>query len=127
MKPATAGFAQKAIDLIVNGSPWPRVEIVVSHAGASGAVVDALLLPPPEPTPPVRGLVVATTGNGTVHHALEAALVRARAAGVSVVRATRCTKGRILPTAASTLPSADGLSPVKARVAMVLALLLGSK
>ena len=67
--------------------------------------------------------ILASTGNGTVHQALDAALLRAQAAGVAVVRATRCTQGRILPTAASTLPSADGLSPVKARVAMVLELM----
>ena len=122
---AQKGWAQAAIDLIVNGAPWPRVEIVMSHAGARGAVVDALLLPPAAPTPPVRGLVVACTGNGTVHQALEAALLRARAAGLPVVRATRCTQGRIVSTASCTLPSADGLSPVKARVAMVLALMAG--
>ena len=92
----------------------------MSHAGASGAAVDALLLAPAAPTPALRGLVVASTGNGTVHQALDAALLRAQAAGVAVVRGTRCTQGRILPTAASTLPSADGLSPVKARVAMLL-------
>jgi len=116
-----------AIDLILSGALWPRVEIVMSHAGASGAVVDALLLPPAEATPPLRGLVVASTGNGTVHQSLEAALLRAQAAGVRVARATRCMQGRILPTAASTLPSADGLSPVKARVAMMLALMAGGK
>lgn len=116
-------WAQSAIDLVVNGAPWPRVEIVMSHAGASGALVDALLLPPPVPMQPVGGLVVAATGNGTVHQALEAALLRARAAGVAVLRATRCTRGRILPTAASTLPSAGGLSPVKARVKLVLDLM----
>ena len=123
---AQQGWAQSAIDFVVKGAPWPRVEIVMSHAGASGAVVDALLQTPTAPTPPLpplRGLVVASTGNGTVHQALEAALLRAQAAGVAVVRATRCTQGRILPTAASTLPGADGLSPVKARVAMVLELM----
>lgn len=120
---AQQGWAQPAIDFVVKGAPWPRVEIVMSHAGASGAVVDALLLAPAAPTPALRGLVVASTGNGTVHQALDAALLRAQAAGVAVVRATRCTQGRILPTAASTLPSADGLSPVKARVAMVLELM----
>ena len=114
---------QNAIYLIASGAPWPRVEIVMSHAGAGAALVDALMVQPPAPTPPVRGLVVATTGNGTVHQALEVALLRAQTRGVRVVRATRCTQGRILPTAASTLPSAAGLTPVKARVAMVLALM----
>jgi len=52
---------------------WPRVEVVTSHAGASGAIIDLLLQ---ERTAgvaePIRGLVLAATGNGTVHHALEA-------------------------------------------------------
>jgi L-asparaginase len=111
---------------------WPRVEIVMSFAGASGAVVDALLAKVPEPvnggesaaTPtPVRGLVVAGTGNGTVHCDLEAALLRAQLAGVRVVRATRCTRGRILPTPGSNLADSKGLSPVKARIALMLALI----
>jgi L-asparaginase len=45
----------------------------------------------------VRGLVLAATGNGTLHHALEAAALKAQDAGVAVLRATRCINGRILP------------------------------
>jgi L-asparaginase len=96
---------------------WPRVEIVMSHAGASGAAVDALV------RDGAAGLVVAATGNGTVHHALEEALLRAQAAGVAVRRATRCPLGRILPHAGSPLPAAEGLSPVKARIALLLELM----
>jgi L-asparaginase len=54
---------------------WPRVEIVLNHAGASGMLVDALV------AQGVQGIVVAGTGNGAVHHALEAALLRAQGAG----------------------------------------------
>ena len=96
---------------------WPRVEIVLSHAGANGAIVDALV------RDGVAGLVVAATGNGTVHHALEAALLRAHAAGVAVRRASRCAQGRILPHAGERLPAAGDLSPVKARIALMLELL----
>ncbi|MHB1200253.1 MAG: asparaginase [Polaromonas sp.] len=96
---------------------WPRVEIVMSYAGASGAVVEALL------AQGVQGLVVAATGNGTLHHALEAALLKAQAAGVRVVRATRCLNGRVLPKPSDTLPDSNGLSPVKARVDLILRLL----
>ena len=105
---------------------WPEVEIIVSHAGATGTVVQALV------AQGVRGLVVATTGNGSVHHVLEAALRAAMAKGVAVLRATRCTSGRIVVAAGDgaqtqqaqqTLPDAGGLSPVKARVALMLALL----
>lgn len=100
---------------------WPRVEIVMSHAGASGALIDALLLH--GAAEPLRGLVLATTGNGTLHHALEAAALKAREAGVSVIRATRCTSGRILPKAGDLLRDAGVLTPVKARIALMLELL----
>ena len=115
--PALDGKAQAAIERIANIVTWPRVEIVVSHAGASGAVVDALV------RDGVQGLVVACTGNGTIHHALEAALLRAQAAGVKVVRSTRCPLGQVLPKAGDVLPDSHGLSPVKARIALMLALL----
>ena len=115
---------QFAIVNEANVNHWPRVEIVVSHAGTTGAMVDALLAQGAADYPdPVRGIVVAATGNGTVHHALEAALLRAQAAGIKVVRATRCIEGRVLPVAHSRFPDSQGLSPVKARVALMLSLL----
>ncbi|MDQ3271588.1 MAG: asparaginase, partial [Pseudomonadota bacterium] len=68
-------------------------------------------------------LVVAGTGNGTLHHALEAALLQAQTQGVRVVRATRCLEGRVLPHAGDVFADSQGLSPVKARVALMLALM----
>ena len=119
----TMPAAIEKIAFIVN---WPRVEIVMSYAGASGAIVDALLsrnVAKHAHVAPVRGLVVAATGNGTIHHDLEAALMRAQAAGVKVLLATRCASGRLLPTPRNAFPDSQGLSPVKARVALMLALL----
>jgi L-asparaginase len=101
---------------------WPRVEVVMNYAGAGAAVVDALLLPLPG-VPALRALVVAGTGNGTLHHALQAALLRAQGAGVAVVRTSRCAQGRVLPHAGDVLPASD-LPAVKARVDLMLALLL---
>lgn len=69
---------------------WPRVEIVTSYAGGSGALVEALI------AQKVDGLVVAGTGNSTVHHALEAALARARGLGIAVSFCTRCLAGRAI-------------------------------
>ncbi len=96
---------------------WPKVEIVMNYAGVSGAVVDALI------QQGVQGLVVAGTGNGTVHQALEAALLKAQVQGVQVIRATRCTQGRVLPREDDRFPSSNGLSPVKARIALILRLM----
>ena len=109
--------APAAIENEARTARWPHVEIVMSYAGASGCVVDALV------REGVQGLVVACTGNGTIHHALQAALLRAQAAGVRVVRATRCTEGQIIAKAGDTLPDSQGLSPVKARVSLMLDLL----
>ena len=97
---------------------WPRIEIVVSHAGASGALVRALC------TDGVDGLVVAATGNGTLHHEIEAALLTAQAQGVAVRRSARSGDGRVvLQPGAQGLPGADDLSPVKARIELMLALM----
>ena len=97
--------------------PWPRVPIVLSHGDAQDWTVEALV------NAGAQGLVVATTGNGTVHQALEAALLRAQGRGVRVVRASRCPQGAVLSGAADVLPVWPGLSPVKARLALVLDLL----
>ncbi|MEJ7686087.1 MAG: asparaginase [Variovorax sp.] len=109
---------------IARASRLPRVEIVMSHAEASGRIIDLLLGErKADPAVGVRGLVLAATGNGTLHHAIEAAALRAQAAGVSVLRATRCGEGRILPRPEATLRDAGALTPVKARIALMLELL----
>jgi L-asparaginase len=100
-----------------DGSDWPRVEIVMSYAGASAVMVDALV------SGGVRGLVVAATGSGTLHHELEAALLSAQAFGIEVVRSTRCVNGGVLSKPGDTIPDAEGLSPVKARISMMLRLM----
>ncbi|MEI6025228.1 MAG: asparaginase [Betaproteobacteria bacterium] len=96
---------------------WPWVEIVASHAGAGPRAVRALL------DAGVQGLVVACTGNGTVHEHLEPALLQAVAQGVPVLRATRCAAGGIVAGGADQLPSGAGLTPAQARVELMLRLL----
>jgi L-asparaginase len=106
------------------GLPWPRVEIVFNHVEGSGLLVHALLAQNAAgQVEKLRGIVVAATGNGTLHHALEAALLRAQAAGVQVIRATRCAYGQLMPTAGDVFAHSGGLSPVKARIALMLSLL----
>lgn len=100
----------------------PRVEIVLSHAGAGGALVRGLMQPC-DGVEPLRGLVVAGTGNGTIHKDLEAALSLAQAAGIRVVRVSRCAYGQVVGAAgaASGLGfEAYALSAVKARIALML-------
>lgn len=99
------------------GAPWPRVQIVLSHAGADGSVVDALV------AAGVHGLVAAATGNGTLHHALHAALARAQGAGVAVRMVSRCSQGRMLAQQDLQWADTQGLSPVKARISLALELM----
>ena len=118
--------APQAIDKLATPAAWPRVEIVLSHAGANGATVDALVAPALAQglgAAPLKGLVVAATGNGSLHHELEAALLRAQAAGVRVVRATRCCQGQVLAATDQALADSQGLTAVKARVALMLDLI----
>ncbi len=100
----------------------PRVELVTSHADADGSLVRALMAP--GAARPLRGIVVAGTGNGTVHQALTDALNAAQAQGVRVVLATRCARGRVVPHAGLPFAHSAGLSPVKARLALALDLLM---
>ncbi|MBS0454482.1 MAG: asparaginase [Proteobacteria bacterium] len=102
----------------------PRVEIVLSHAGARGALIDSLVAEHVRGAPgSVRGLVLAATGNGTLHREIEQAAARAQAAGIRVVRATRCSQGRILAKPGDAFPDAGALSSVKARIRLQLELL----
>ncbi|PXW94767.1 L-asparaginase [Sphaerotilus hippei] len=97
---------------------WPEVQLVSSHAGADGRIVDLLC------EAGVQGLVVGCTGNGTVHHELFAALLRAQSRGVAVLRALRSGSGCILPGSAhDALPHAASLTPAQARVELLLRLL----
>lgn len=97
---------------------WPRVDIVTSHAGCDGALVSALV------ALGARGLVAEGTGNGTLHAALEAALRTAQSQGVAVLRASRCWTGGVVGQPEGALPSAGLLTPAKARVELMLQLLL---
>ncbi|WP_253074376.1 asparaginase [Paraburkholderia tropica] len=104
---------------------WPQVEIVTSYAGVSRIAVDALV------SAGVRGIVVAGTGNGSIHATLQQALADAAAQGVAVVRASRVGSGHVMHNGAAKddalgFISAGTLSPYKARVLLMLALATGS-
>ncbi len=109
--------ATEKIAILNHVKDWPRVEIVMNYAGASGALVDVLV------AQGVQGLVVAGTGNGTVHQSIQAALLKAHGQGVQVIRSTRCTQGRVLARTDDSFPSSNGLSPVKTRVGLMLSLM----
>lgn len=103
--------------LALDELPW--VEVVFSGALARASGVDALV------AAGVRGIVVAGTGNATVHEGVEAALERARDKGVWIWRGTRCAEGLPVASSLALSPAEADLAqlPVaKARIAMMLAL-----
>ena len=108
----------------VIGTKWPNVEIVVSYAGASRIGVDALV------AAGVRGIVVAGTGNGSIHASVQQALADAVSQGVVVVRSSRVGSGHVMRNGAASddalgFVTAGSLNPYKARVLLMLALAAG--
>jgi len=113
---------QAVVDIdALQATGWPRVELLLSHAGASGALVRALLRA--EDEAPLRGIVVAGTGNGTIHSDMEQALEQAQRQGIRVWRTSRCAYGQVVGGSASARSgsfTASCLSGVKARIALML-------
>lgn len=106
-----------AAGMLGAAAAWPAVEIATSHAGARGALIDALV------ASGARGIVIAGTGNGSVHRELLAAARRAVAAGVAVRRASRCQLGGVVGGRPDALPSAGVLTAAQARVELLLDLI----
>ena len=116
-----ASVRLRLLDRFLSAEALPRVVLLTNHADADGDLVRALLAQPN--ARPLCGIVIAGSGNGSVNQPLEDALVEAQASGVRVVRTTRCARGTVLPRPGHALPEISGLSPVKARLALALALL----
>jgi len=103
----------------------PAVEIVTSYAGASRVAIDALV------AAGVKGLVIAGTGNGSIHSTLQQAVADAVKQGVAVVRSSRVGAGHVMrngaaPDDALGSITAGALNPYKARVLLMLALAAGT-
>jgi L-asparaginase len=96
---------------------WPRVGWITSHAEFDAALLDAAV------AAGFHGLVLAGTGNGSLHAALLVAAERAAAAGVALRLSTRCASGRVVGQGAHAVPLSDTPGPAQARVALLLDLL----
>ncbi len=112
-----SGEALRLDVLPADAAGWPFVAIVTSVAAADARSVNALV------DAGCAGIVVAATGNGAIHHALEAALREAMRKGVAVLRSTRCLDGTIIDPGVDAFDSAGDLTPVKARIALMLRLM----
>ncbi len=111
-QPEVTGAALLALPV----AHWPRVDVLMSHAGVRGELLDAAV------ASGARGVLIAGTGNGSVHASLLMAARRALAAGVPVWRASRCQLGGVVGTAPEALTSAATLPPVQARIELMLTL-----
>lgn len=104
----------------------PRVVVLASYVGASGDLIRAAR------DLGAKGVVIAATGAGSTTPAQADAIEEVTADGVVVVAATRTGAGRVPVARRSTAAanrrtarrgiSAESLSPVKARVLLMLAL-----
>ncbi len=97
----------------------PRVDIIYAYAGADGALIEAAVAQGAE------GLVIAgfPTGSGTP--AMDETIARVATAGIPVVMVNRGGMGRVTDTRAKEkrpLVFGDNLTPVKARILLMLAL-----
>jgi len=95
----------------------PRVDLVVSHVGADGALIDAAV------AAGARGIVSAGTGAGRPTPLEEEALFRATGAGVVVCRSSRVPSTQVVSSPGTErFVAGRSLSPWKARVLLSLAL-----
>lgn len=108
-------FSRIKIDML------PQVEIVYSYAGANGKVIKSIIN-----TSDMKGIIIAGTGAGRCSHEEEEALKEAQQKEIQIVLSSRVGNGRVVPIEkyehlkAST---SDNLSPHKARILLMVALL----
>jgi L-asparaginase len=100
--------------------PLPRVDLLLAYQQAPGDLIDASV------QRGARGLVIASAGAGAMTAAQIDAAEAASRAGIPVVVASRVPRARLLPTDVPTgMIAAGALSPVKARILLMLALARG--
>jgi L-asparaginase len=101
-------------------APLPRVEIVYSYAGADCALVDAAV------AAGARGIVSAGFAPGSPTPEQRRAFERAAQSGIVVVQCSRAFSGRVAPRRKlreSGIVAGEDLSPQKARILLMLALM----
>jgi len=101
----------------------PRVDIVLSYAGADAAFVDAAI------AAGAKGIVNAGFAPGSPTPAQQEALIAAAKAGVVVVQCSRAASGRVAPRRRlreTGIVAGEDFSPQKARILLMLLLTMTS-
>lgn len=106
------------LDGITQAGDLPRVDIVYTYADAGGELIEAAVAAGAE------GIVVAGFPTGTPAPAMTAALEQAEASGITIAMSHRGGRGRVRTE--RQFPSADNLTPQKARILLMLALANGA-
>jgi L-asparaginase len=99
--------------------PLPRVEIVLSYAGADRAMVDAAV------AAGAKGIVNAGFAPGSPTPAQQDALIAAAKAGIVIVQCSRAASGRVAPRRRlreTGIVAGEDFSPQKARILLMLLL-----
>jgi L-asparaginase len=100
--------------------PLPRVDVLLTYQQAAGDLIDAAV------RGGAKGLVIASAGAGAMTPAQLDAAATALRSGVPVVVASRVPRARLLPgDVPAGMIAAGSLSPVKARILLMLALARG--
>ena len=105
----------------LNITNLPEVAIIYSYAGAKGDLINSII-----DTKNYQGIVIAGTGAGLMSPDEKAALLKAQKSGMFIVRSSRVGSGRVTETnnfANSNFIAGDNLSPQKARILLMTALL----
>ncbi len=120
MQPYEARVRKIALEQVATAS-MPKVALVTSTSSADGALIDVIV------AAGFKGIVVAGTGNGTIHEALEEALLNARDKGVAIVVTTRCANAGLVlnpkKIRESNFAFIQSIGPVKARISLALDLM----
>lgn len=100
----------------------PRVEIIYGHVNDSGTLARAAA------QDGAKGLIYAGVGNGNMSESTERVLRQIQTEGIVIVRSTRVSNGIVTRNGAinddaNQFVAADTLSPQKARILLMLALL----
>jgi L-asparaginase len=115
--PTPPSDALDCFNRCMSAEQWPRVEIVVNHAGNGGEIVHELI------RHGAAGIVAVGVGDSATHRGLEESLLYAVEGGVSVVRSPRRVLGRAPPQSDDKPAASREQLPQKARIDLLLALL----